>query len=39
MWYNAKCVVEATRVGVITYFKEKNKLNLLLKRPRATIAN
>ena len=39
MWYNAKCVVEATRVGIITYFKEKNKLNLLFKRPRATLAN
>ena len=39
MWYNCKAVVEATRVGIITYFKEKNKLNLLFKRPRATMSD
>lgn len=39
MWYNCKAVVEATRVGIITYFKEKQKLNLLFKRPRATMSD
>lgn len=38
-WYNCKAVVEATRVGIITYFKEKNSLNYLFKRPRATLSN
>ena len=32
-------VVEAARVGIITYFKEKNALNYLFKRPRATLSN
>lgn len=36
-WYNCKAVLESTRVGIVTYFKEKNKLNLLFKRPRATM--
>ena len=38
-WYNCKMVVEATRVGIITYFKEKGALNYLFKRPRATLSN
>ena len=38
-WYNCKAVVEATRVGIITYFKEKKALNYLFKRPRATLSN
>lgn len=37
MWYNCKAVVETSRVSIITYFKEKNKLNLLFKRPQATL--
>lgn len=39
MWYNCKAVVEATRVSIITYFKEKNKLSLLFKRTRATLSD
>lgn len=39
MWYNCKAVLESSRVGLLTYFKEKNKLNLLFKRPKATLGN
>jgi len=39
MWYNCKAVLEASRVSIVTYMKEKNKLNLLMKRPRATMTD
>lgn len=39
MWYNCKAVVESTRVSIITYFKERNKLNYLFKRPKATLSD
>lgn len=35
-FYNCKAVIETTRVSLITYFKEHKKLDLLMKRPRAT---
>lgn len=37
-YYNAKAMVEATRVSVITFFKEKKKSNLLFRRPQSTAA-
>ena len=37
-YYNAKAMVEATRVSVITFFKEKKKSNLLFRRPKAVSA-
>ena len=38
-WYNCQIVLEATRVTLITYLKEKGLTNLLMKRPRATLPN
>lgn len=39
LWYNCKIVLEATRVTLITYLKEKGKETLLMRRPRATLSN
>lgn len=36
MFYNAKVLVEATRVSVIHYFIENKKENYLMRRPQAT---
>lgn len=37
-FYNCKVVVEASRVGIITYFKQLNAEKFLLKRPKITRA-
>lgn len=37
-WYNCKALVESSRVGIVTFFKQANKLDLLAKRPVATIS-
>lgn len=37
MFYNAKVMVEATRVSVITYMKEHGKSSFLFRRPTATL--
>jgi hypothetical protein len=34
-FYNAKVMVEATRVSVIKFFQEKKKANMLFRRPKA----
>lgn len=36
-WYGCKANIEATRVGLIAYFREKNCINMLMKRPRYAI--
>lgn len=33
-WYNAKANLEDTKIGLKGYFREKNKLHMLMKRPR-----
>ena len=35
-YYNCKAVIEATRVSLITYFKEYKQIDRLFKRPYAT---
>lgn len=35
-FYNCKALLEATRVSIKQYFQQYNKLNYLLKRPKAT---
>lgn len=37
MFYNAKVMIEATRVSVITYMKEHKKSNFLFRRPTASL--
>ena len=34
-WYNCKVLVEATRVGVIEYFKNKGFANYLMRKPKS----
>jgi hypothetical protein len=38
-WYNCKAVLENTRTAIITYFREKKLIDLLMKRPRSTLAD
>lgn len=38
-FYNAKVMVEATRVSVIKFFQEKKKSNMLFRRPKAASTN
>lgn len=33
-WYNAKANLEDTKIGLKGYFREKNKMHMLMKRPR-----
>lgn len=35
--YNCKGLIEATKISLVTYFKEKKCIDLLLRRPRATM--
>jgi hypothetical protein len=37
VYYGAKAVLESTRTALLTYFREKKFLNLLMKRPRSTM--
>lgn len=36
-YYNAQAVLEASRTTILTYFRDNKMLNLLMKRPRATM--
>ena len=36
-YYNCQSVLESTRTAIVTYFREKGYLNLLMKRPRSTM--
>jgi len=38
-YYNCQAVLESTRVGIITYFKDHKKTNYLMKRPQATLTD
>lgn len=38
-FYNAKALIEASKIGVIQHFRSLNKLNYLFKRPTATISS
>lgn len=38
-FYNAKALVEATKIGVITHFKNHGKQSYLMKRPSSTITS
>ena len=38
-WYEAQAVLESTRTAIITHFRNKKYLHLLMKRPRSTTAN
>lgn len=33
-WYNCQANVEATRVGIISYFREKGRINMIMHRPK-----
>jgi len=36
-YYNCQAVLESTRTAILTYFRERNFLHLLMKRPRSTM--
>lgn len=38
-YYNCKVNIEATRMGMVTWAREKNCLNYFMKRPRATLTD
>lgn len=38
-YYGCQALLENSRTAIITYFKEKKKLNLLMKRPHASMSN
>lgn len=37
VYYNCKAMLEHTKIGIIMYFRSKNKDNLFMKRPKATM--
>ena len=39
IYYGAKAVLESTRTAILTYFRDKKYIHLLMKRPRATLAD
>lgn len=39
IYYNAKAVLESTRTAILTYFRDKKYIHLLMKRPRATLSD
>ena len=39
VYFNAKAVLEATRTTILSYFKTNRYLRLLMKRPKATLAD
>ena len=39
VWYNCKALLEHTKISIITYFKEKKKDYLFMKRPKATLGD
>ena len=38
-YYGCQAVLESTRTAIITYFRDKKYINLLMKRPRSTLAD
>ena len=38
-YFNAKAVLESTRTAILTYFRDKKLINLLMKRPRSTLSD
>ena len=36
-YYNCKCVLEASKVSILTWARENKYLNLFMRRPRATM--
>ena len=38
-WYNCKALLEHTKISIITYFKEKKRDNLFMRRPKATLGD
>lgn len=39
VWYNCKALLEHTKISIITYFREKKKDNLFMKRPKSTMGD
>ena len=39
VWYNCKALLEHTKISIVTYFKEKKKDNLFMKRPASTLGD
>lgn len=39
VYFNAKAVLESTRTAILTYFKNKKYLRLLMKRPKSTLSD
>ena len=38
-YYTAKAVLESTRTTILTYFRDKKYIHLLMKRPRSTLTD
>ena len=38
-YYDCQAVLESTRTALLTYFRDKNKLHRLMKRPRSTLSD
>ena len=39
VWYNCKALLEHTKISIITYFKNKKKDNLFMKRPKSSLSD
>ena len=39
VWYNCKALLEHTKISIVTYFKEKKKDNLFMRRPKITLGD
>ena len=38
-YYNCKAVLESTRTALLVYFRDKNYMSLLMKRPRSSMSD
>lgn len=39
VWYNCKALLEHTKISIVTYFKEKKKDSLFMRRPASTLGD
>ena len=39
VWYNCKALLEHTKISILTYFREKKKDNLLMRRPKSSLGD
>ena len=39
VWYNCKALLEHTKISILTYFREKKKDSLFMRRPKSSLGD